>query len=144
MNFEFRAVIACPLAEVFAFFRDMDQQARQEDSVVPVYDKVTPGPTGVGTRYREVVRLLPGLTAEIRSEITAFEPERHLAYRFSGLGMDGVLNYYLEATELGTLVVQRQSLYPRGLLKLFNPLIEAAFSRAAGGRLQGIKALLEG
>ena len=143
MNFEFRAVIARPLADVFAFFRDLDQHAGQEGSVVPVYDKVTPGPTGVGTRYREVIRLLPGLTAEMWSEITAYEPERRLAYRFSGMGMDGLLDYEFEATGEGTLIVQRQSLHPRGLLNLLNPLIKPAFSRAAGNRLEGIKHLLE-
>jgi hypothetical protein len=143
VNFEFRATIARPLAEVFAFFRDVDQHAGQKGSVVPVYDKVTPGPVGVGTCYREVIRLLPGITAEMLSEITVYQPERHLAYRFSGLGMDGVLDYHFEASEQGTLVVQRQSLHPRGLLKLLNPLIKAAFSWAAGNRLEGIKNLLE-
>jgi hypothetical protein len=143
MNFEFRAVIACPLADVFGFFRDLDQHAGQEGSVVPVYDKVTPGPTGVGTRYREVVCLLPGITAEMWSEITDFQPECRLAYRFSGMGMDGLLDYLFGATGEGTRVVQRQSLHPRGLLNLLNPLIKLAFSYAAGHRLQGIKALLE-
>jgi hypothetical protein len=143
MNFEFRAVIARPLAEVFGFFRDVDQYAGQEGSVVPVYDKVTAGPTGVGTRYREVIRLLPGITAEMRSEIIACEPGRRLAYRFSGLGMEGALDYEFEAAGQGTLVAQRQSLHPRGLLRLLNPLIKPTFSRAAGRRLEGIKHLLE-
>ncbi len=143
MNFEFQAVIACPLADVFAFFRDVEQHAGRPGSVVPVYDKVTPGPLGVGTRYREVIRLLPGFTAEMWSEIIDFQPERRLAYRFSGLGMDGALDYEFEAAEAWTHVVQRQSLHPRGLLQLLGPLIRPAFTRAADHRLQGIKALLE-
>ena len=143
MDFEFRAVIERPPAEVFAFFRDVDQHAGQEGSVVPVYDKVTSGPTGVGTRYREVIRLLPGITAEMRSEITRYEPERCLGYQFSGLGMDGDLAYEFEDVGPGTLVVQQQCLRPHGLLSLLGPLIKLAFSRVAGDRLHDIKALLE-
>lgn len=143
MDFEFQATIARPQAEVFAFFRDVDEHAGQEGSVVPVYDKVTPGPTGVGTRYHEVIRLLPGVTAEMWSEITTYQPERRLGYRFSGLGMDGELEYEFETAAQGTLVVQRQSLRPRGLLKLFSPLIQWSFARVAGKRLESIKNLLE-
>lgn len=143
MDFKFRAVIDRPQATVFAFFRDVDLHAAREGSVVPVYDKVTPGPAGVGTRYREVIKLLPGLSAEMHSEISHFEPDRSLGYSFTGLGMDGTLLYEFSVTDQGTLVVQRQTLQPRGLLALLEPLIGHAFSKAAGRRLEGIKRLLE-
>jgi hypothetical protein len=143
IDFEFRATIARPIGDVFAFFRDIDLHPRREDSVVPVYDKVTPGPAGVGTRYLEVIRLLPFITGEMLSEITRFEPEHCLGYRFSGLGMDGDLVYDFQAADGGTLVVQRQGLRPRGLLALFGPLIKASFGRVAGRRLLDIQSLLE-
>ena len=59
MEFEVEAVIDRSQEEVFAFFRDMHQLPSRKGSLVPVYDKITPGPVGVGTRIREVVRLLP-------------------------------------------------------------------------------------
>jgi hypothetical protein len=121
----------------------VDQHAGREGSVVPAYDKVAAGPTGVGTRYREVVRLLPLVTGKILSEITRYEPGHCLGYRFSGLGMNGDLVYDFKATGEGTLVWQRQSLRPRGLLALFSAPIRAAFTKAAGRRLRGIKELLE-
>lgn len=142
--FELHAVIDRPRADVFAFFRDMDQHAGQEGSVVPVYDKVTPGPTGVGTRYREVVRLFPFPAGEVISEITRFRPGRELGYTFSGLGMDGDLVYRFEPVEGGTRVDQRQRLRPRGLLKVARPLIGLCFGWAVRRRLAGIKSLLEG
>ena len=61
MEFEFTAVIHCPPADVFALFRDIDQYNAHEGSPVPVLDKITDGPVGVGTRYREVVRMMPGI-----------------------------------------------------------------------------------
>ena len=53
MHFETEAFIHRPPEDVFAFFRDMHHLPRQKDSVVPIYDKMTPGPVGVGTRFRD-------------------------------------------------------------------------------------------
>lgn len=146
MEFEAKAVIHRPLEDVFGFFRGMHQQARRKGSVVPVYNKITLGPVGVGTRFREVVRLLPFLKGEVISEITGYDPPHKLDYRFVAFGkMDGELTYRLEPVDEGVQVFQRQTLRPRGtLVKLLSPLIGAAFSQAIGHRLKGIKKLLEG
>ena len=143
MEFELTAVINRSLEEVFAFFRDMDQHAGREGTIVPIYDKITPGPVGVGTRYREVVQVLPFVTGEILSEVVLYEPDRRLAYRYVALGMAGELTYSFEAVEEGTRMVQRQSLCPSGFLRLFSPVIGAMFSRMIERRLLGIKGLLE-
>jgi hypothetical protein len=143
MEFELSAVITRPLEEVFAFFRDIDQHAGQKGTIVPVYDKITPGPVGVGTRYREVVQVIPFATGEILTEVVGYEPRRRLAYRFVALGMAGELTYGFEAVEEGTRVVQRQSLWPGGWMRLFSPMIGAMFSRMIARRLAGIKTFLE-
>jgi hypothetical protein len=122
MDFELSATINRPLEEVFGFFRDIDQHAGQEGTIVPVYDKITPGPVGVGTRYREVVQVMPFVTGEILTEVVGYEPGQRLAYRFVALGMVGELTYRFEAAEEGTRVVQRQSLWPGGWLRLFSPM----------------------
>jgi hypothetical protein len=143
MKFRFSVVIAQPPSAVFAFFRDVDQHAGQEGTPVPVYDKVTPGPVGVGTRYREVVQVLPKVRGEMLSEVTCYEEGKRLGYRFSGLGMDGELEYIFEQVQGGTGVVQLQSLHPRGALRPFSWLIGKMFAAVAGQRLETIKALLE-
>lgn len=143
MEFELSAVIYRPLEEVFGFFQDIDQHAGQKGTIVPVYDKITPGPVGVGTRYREVVQVLPFVTGEILTEVVGHEPGQRLAYRFVALGMDGELTYRFEAAGEGTRVVQRQSLLPSGWLRLFSPMIGALFSRMITRRLAEIKRILE-
>jgi hypothetical protein len=144
MDFEFTVVVECPLDRGFAFFREVDRHAGEEGTVVPVYDKITPGPVRVGTRYREVVKVFPFASGEMISEVTHFEPGHCLGYQFSGLGMDGDLMYFLKEVAGSTEVVQRQSLQPRGLLKVFSPLLGRMFAAAAGHRLESIKGLLEG
>lgn len=143
MEFELSTIIHRPLREVFAFFRDIDQHAGQKGTIVPVYDKITPGPVGVGTRYREVVQVMPLITGEILTEVVGYQPDQQLAYRFIALGMAGELTYGFEATEEGTRVVQRQSLWPSGWMRLFSPMIGAMFSRMIAKRLAGIKGFLE-
>ena len=143
MDFEFTAVIESPIDRVFAFLKDIDHHAGKEGTVVPVYDKITPGPVKVGTRYREVIRLLPFISGEMISEVTAFEPGCRLGYVFSGMGMDGDLVYSFRETSVGTEVVQKQRLYPRGMLKLLSPIIGRMFENAASSRLLIIKDLIE-
>jgi len=143
MDFEFVAVIACPLAGVFALFRDVDQYNEHEGSPVPVLDKITDGPVRVGTRYREVVKMLPFITMTILSEITEYEPERYLASRWWSNVMEGRLAYTFEPVDGGIRVVQRMSLNPKGVLRVFSPLIKVMFSRAGEHRLAWIKAFLE-
>ncbi|MGC9395706.1 MAG: SRPBCC family protein [Anaerolineae bacterium] len=149
MEFEFTAVICCPPADVFALFRDVDQYNEHEGSPVPVLDKVTEGPVGVGTRYREVVRMIPGIrmmrgvTMTILSEVTGYEPERYLALEWRSNVMEGHLAYTFEPVAGGTRVLQKMSLNPKGLLRVFSPLIKAMFARAASRRLSEIKILLE-
>lgn len=149
MEFEFTAVIYCPLVDVFALFRDIDQYNEHKGSPVPVLDKITDGPVGAGTRYREVVRMMPGIKVlhsirmTILSEVTGYEPERYLASDWRSTVMEGHLAYTFEPVDGGTRVNQQMSLNPKGLLRAFSPLIKAMFSRAASRRLPEIKALLE-
>ena len=143
MEFEFTAVIHCPPADVFALFRDVDQYNEFDGSPVPVLDKITDGPVGVGTRYREVVRMMPGVMMTILSEVTGYEPERYLASDWHSNVMAGCLAYTFEPVDGGTRVVQKMTLEPKGVLRMFSPVIKAMFSRAASRRLVEIKALLE-
>ncbi|HOU11823.1 MAG TPA: SRPBCC family protein [Anaerolineae bacterium] len=143
MDFEFVAVIDCPLADVFALFRDVDQYNEHEGSPVPVLDKITEGPVRVGTRYREVVQMMPFVTMTILSEITEYESERRLASRWWSNVMEGRLAYTFELVDGGVRVIQRMSLNPKGVLRVFSPLIKVMFSRAGEHRLAWIKAFLE-
>lgn len=143
MEFELSIVINRPREEVFAFFRDIDQHAGQKGTIVPVYDKITPGPVGVGTRYREVVQVMPFVTGEILTELVEYDPGERLAYQFVALGMPGELAYWFTAAEEGMRLVQRQSLRPGGWMGLFSPMIGAMFSRMIARRLAGVKAFLE-
>ncbi len=144
MYFELSIVIRRPPSDVFAFLRDKDQFPRKESSPVLVLEKTTPEPTRVGTRYREVVQLLPFVRGEIFSEINRYEPEKYLEEDFEGASMKGHLAYQLLPEGDGTRLIQRENISLQGLLRLFEPIIERALLRRLKDRLDGIKAVLEG
>lgn len=143
MDFELSILINRRPAEVFAFLRDKDKCPQKPDSPVLVLEKTTPGSVRVGTRYREVVQMLPFYRGEILSEITRFEPNQYLEEDFSGAGMSGHLAYHFLPVQSGTKLIQLETLHYRGLLGLFEPVIRLFLDRRLRERLQAIKTELE-
>jgi hypothetical protein len=113
-------------------------------SPVLALEKTTPGPVGVGTHYREVVRMLPGVRGEIRSVVTRFDPPTHLEEDFEGAGMAGHLAYTFVPERGGTQLIQRQCLVARGWLAPLAPLIRLTLAPRLRQRLADIKGVLEG
>ena len=144
MYFELSILIRRSPSDVFAFLRDKDQYPQEEDSPVLILEKTTVGPAGVGTRYREVVQMLPFVRGEILSEITRYEPSQFLEEDFEGASMKGHLAYQFLPEGGGTRLTQRETLSARGFLKPLEPVIERMLSRRLIERLEGIKTVLEG
>lgn len=66
-----------PIAQVFAFFADAENDPLWRPGVKEIERH---GELGVGTRYRQLVKGPAGraITADI--EVTAYEPDRHVAF----------------------------------------------------------------
>ena len=143
MDFELSITINRSPSDVFAFLRDKDEYPQEDGSPVLILEKITPGPPGVGARYREVVQMLPFIRGEIFSEITRFEPGEFLEEDFHGAGMVGHLAYQFLAEGGGTRLIQRETVSWRGLLKVLEPVIRPALSRRLRERLEDIKMDLE-
>jgi hypothetical protein len=94
--------IARPLEEVFAFVANSANDALWGSNLVEV-TKVSPGPLGVGSRFRYKVRFA-GREFELVREITEYEPNRrHAVKTISGpLRFGGVRTF--EAIPGGTRV----------------------------------------
>lgn len=143
MRFELSVRIERPPEDVFAFLRDKDLFPQEPGSPVLVLDKITPEAVGIGTRYREVVQMLPFLRGDIRSAITRFEPPRFLEEDFRGGGMSGHLAYEFVPDGDATILIQRETLEAHGLLRPFAGLIERSLAGKLRERLESIRAILE-
>jgi hypothetical protein len=143
LYFELSILIHRSPAAVFAFLRDKDLFTQEKNSPVLLLKKTTHGPPGVGTRYREVVQMLPFIRGEILSVITSYEPHDILEESFQGPGMTGHLAYQFLSEGAGTRLIQRETLNLQGISRLFKPIIAHIFPRRLEGRLEDIKRILE-
>jgi hypothetical protein len=143
MQFDLAVEIEALPGEVFAFLRDKHRHTRKPGSAVRLLDKTTPGPVGIGTRYREVVRMLPWFEGEILSEITGFEENTAITEMFSGPNMTGELTYRFSPASGGTRLIHEQRFQFQGWIRVLLPLIWLAMAVQLRLRLRSIKRILE-
>ena len=128
---------------VFEYLANIQDVQQEEGSPVLALDLMTEGPPRLGSRYREVVQMLPFFKGEILSEITAFEPPRVLEMAWTGPGMKGTDRYELAATEGGTALKHTKNTVCLGALRLMEPFMRGALVPRLAERLLGIKRELE-
>jgi uncharacterized membrane protein len=143
MEFRRTVSIARPVTAVFAFMKDFENHPQEKGSKVLLVDKITPDRVNVGTRYREKVQMLPLLAVNMISEIKEFKPEVEITYLWQGGGMRGNLRISFVSHDKGTILTVHEWIDPRGLMKIFAPIIGAAFRQTWEERLQAIKEVLE-
>lgn len=143
MWFDDSIEIRASTGEVFGLLCDVQETATGAGSPVLSMAKMPPGPTRVGTRWREVIRLGPGLRMTMWSEATAVEADRLLAVRFWGGSMRGELRYTLDERAGRTVLRQQESLATVGWLTPFEGLVTAMLVPRLRRRLRDIRDLLE-
>ena len=132
-----------PQSEPFNFLCSKDKLKQLSSSPVLLIEKTTPGPLGVGTCYREVVRMMPFVKKDILSEVTRFEPFSVLEEKWRGAGMEGILTYFFNPVPEGTELVQHVTVNALGILKPFERMLARTYTKAAQYRLECLKAFFE-
>jgi uncharacterized protein YndB with AHSA1/START domain len=114
-------VINRPVEEVFDFLADERNEPLYNPRMLRA-EKISPGPLGVGTRFRAETKTMRG-TAEMTIEVTAYERPRRLASstRLSSMEIHGTLAF--DPVPEGTRMRWEWEVDPRGLLKLASPLV---------------------
>ncbi len=143
MDFDISVTIRRPPAVVYAMLADVQDYATGPGSPVPEMEKIPPGPTEVGTRWREVVRLAPGVTMTVWTTATLVAPPNRLHLLFHGPWMSGLIAYSFDAHDGACVLRLQETLTPHGPLRL----VAGPMSRMLGARLvwrlEAIRARLE-
>jgi carbon monoxide dehydrogenase subunit G len=140
-SFENTVTIRRPVEDVFAFLADFENVPKWNDAIVET-TKVSPGPVGVGTTYRQT-RSAPSRSDEA-FEVTVFEPASRLEVQ-GGLGLfTARVSYLLEPAGSGTRLTNAVDLGSSGLLTLVAPLATSRVKHAVAANLDTLKQLLEG
>jgi uncharacterized protein YndB with AHSA1/START domain len=143
MEFELSAEIDRPASQVFAFLADLRNHPQEEGTKVLSVEKTTSGPIGPGTRFREIVQMLPFVRVEMVSEVSAYEPDERIVFTWRGGGMEGDLILSFHEQNGGTLLALQETIRPQGLMELAEPVIHRAFEDTQHRRLEALKRVLE-
>jgi len=142
LDYDLSVTIRRPPDVVYAALADI-QRSIDPGSPVPEMEKIPAGPTRVGTRWREVIRLGRLLTMTMWSEVTAIEPDRRLEERFRGPWITGRLVYSIAPRDQGCMLRQQQTVTPHGPLRLVAGLMNRMFRPRVAARLEAIREGLE-
>ena len=139
-SFENTVTIRRPIAAVFAFLADFENIPAWNHAIVETR-KVSPGPVGVGTTYRQI-RSVPRRSQE-GFVVTVFEPASRLEVQGELGPFRARLSYALEPAAGGTKLTNAVELRASGLLSIVAPLATSRVKRAVAANLDTLRQILE-
>jgi len=139
-TFQNTVTIRRPVEEVFAFLADFENVPRWNYAIVET-TKVSPGPVGVGTTYRQT-RSVPRRSEE-GFEVTAFEPPRRLEVQGQIGPFRARISYLLEPTGSGTRLRNAVDLGSSGLSTIVALPVTSRVKHAVAANLDTLKQLLD-
>lgn len=148
MEIRISETIHAPLAKVFALANDIDRAEEWLPAGVRV-EKLTEGPTRVGSRYRETRKILGRLDTEIY-EVTVYDPPNRsevVADGANGTAGRGHFRFRIELTPTGstaTRVNLTAAVSRMGCLGVIaHPVIRSVLRGHSVADLAGLKAWIE-
>ena len=113
-------VINCPAGEVFAFVADGENDPQWRPNVMDIAHL---SGSGLGARYKQGIKGPGGTRIGADYEITAYEPDKRLAFR----ALEGPVRtegeYTLEARGEQTAITLRMNWQPSGMARLLAPVV---------------------
>jgi len=134
-------VINRPVEEVFDFAADERNEPRYNPRMLSS-EMLSPGPVGLGSRFRAVMRSRPRRTT-MTTQFTGYQRPRRLALRshLSAMEIHGSLTF--DPVPGGTRMRWSWEVEPHGPLKLMSPLVARVGARQERAIWTGLKRLLE-
>jgi hypothetical protein len=126
-------------AQVFAFLADGENDRRWRSGVLDIHLK---SGRGKGAVYEQGVKGPFGRRVAADYEITAYEPDRLIAFRATAGPVRPEGTYQLEPLENGTRATFSLRCSPTGLSKLMTPMITKTM-RSEVAQLDNLRATLE-
>ena len=130
-----------PVEAAFAFVADFANATRWDPGVASS-ERTTPGPVGLGSRYRLGVRMR-GRVSPMDYEVTAYEPNRRVVLEGTGSGVSATDEIRFEALPAGTRIDYIADIRLRGLLGLATPFARGAFRHIADNARDGMQRALD-
>jgi len=129
-----------PVEQVFAFLADTGKVSMLQSSLIEL-EPLTEGPLRAGSRFREV-RRLGRREAEIRGEVTAFEPNKRLETKTT-TKPEVTVSYSFDPENGGTRLRYKFVLLSSGIMRLLEPLMAGSMKKERESDFETLKRILE-
>jgi uncharacterized protein YndB with AHSA1/START domain len=139
---EMSITISRPIDDVFSVLTTPEDTPKWSSSAVEE-QLTSPGPVGVGSTRRAVVRSFGGRTTTNETVVTAFEPNRRVAMRTISAPVPFEAAWAFTALPEGTRVDWTWSFEFKGAARLFGPPFAVYFRRSLQGDLARLKRMME-
>ncbi|MDJ0753952.1 MAG: SRPBCC family protein [Ardenticatenaceae bacterium] len=130
-----------PVEDVFEALMS-PEKAPKVMSNIKSMKQLTPGPVGVGTRFREI-RLMNGQEQQTDLEVVRFEAPTRYSVTAEASGIEVTYHYHLKPQDNGTQVEMECVVSTKGLKKLMLPVVAQVMKKEDSHHLQDLKLALE-
>ncbi len=131
-----------PINEVWDYTANFDNAPHWIKEIVAM-SKLTPGPAGVGSKFKEV-RRMAGMTSEVQLELTEWAPPNSLNVKVAAKGMSGSARItFKPGKEGGTHVTQIMAVQFSGFMKLVGPMAMGTMKKGEQSAYNKLKEVLE-
>jgi len=141
LKFGTSVTINRPPEDVFSFVANFENEPKYQREV-EVTTKTSEGPIGIGTTFRDVVRVM-GLRLESTYEIIEYEPSRSLAIKILKGQAPFTARYTFTDVDGRTELGFSADVYPTGVLRLVQPLLQLRLQRQFEGNFNRLREILE-
>ena len=143
LRFELFVKVNRAPADVFALLADVQDGEPLPTTAGVRMAKIPRGPTTIGTRWHEEVRLLPAWWMVVESTVTEVDAPRSLGMDFRSGWFTGHLTYTIEAAPGGSVLHQHKVVHLRSGLRPFARLVDRGLRRRLVQRLCDIQDYLD-
>jgi uncharacterized protein YndB with AHSA1/START domain len=134
--------ISRPVEDVFAVLSDVENVPRWSPRTIEE-KLLTPGPLGVGSRRRAVIKGFAGRPMVNEAEMVEFEPNRKMVVRLIDAPFPARIVIDFLPVGRGTRLDWAAEVTPRGLLRPAGPLLLRFYRWAFQKDLDNLKTLME-
>lgn len=140
-GFEFNEHIERAPQDVFEVLSNPTRATEFLDNIT-ASTKLTDGPIGVGTMFRET-RVVNGKESSVDLLVSTYEPNTHVGISAEAEGITVEYHYHLSPEGGGTRLKWTCELEASGLRKMMLPMVAGIMKKEDGDHLQKLKAYLE-
>ena len=135
-------IIGRPVEDVYSYVLDLASNGPEWAPDLESVEKVTDGPIGAGTRFRQVQHVM-GKRRNTTLTFTAVEPNQKVEAEFKAGPMDVAMSAMFDRTEDGTRVTIDGEATGRGPLRILSPIFARQGQKIWDARLANLQRVLE-